>query len=297
MPGKTVAAPVPPLLDSSALQDTGAVMSKAQLSRIHPTAVISAEAELADDVQVGPYVVIEGRVRIGAGCVLRPYVHLCGPLTMGCGNMVYSGCVLGERPQHLRYNDEPTSLEIGDDNIFREHVTIHRGTTQAWATRIGSHNFLMAHSHVAHDCQIGNRCILANGALVGGHCIVEDNVYLSGNSAVHQFVRIGRLALLSGCSATTKDIPPFVIQQNIDTVVAINVVGMRRAGMSNQQINAVRTAFRILFRDGLVLPAALAKLERELGAIDVVGEMISFLRQSPKGINPMRSRGRMADAA
>jgi UDP-N-acetylglucosamine acyltransferase len=216
---------------------------------------------------------------------------------MGSGNIVYSGCVLGERPQHLRYNDEPTSLEIGDHNIFREHVTVHRGTAHTWATRIGNHNFLMAHSHVAHDCHIGNRCILANGALLGGHCTLEDNAYLSGNSAVHQFVRVGRLAMLSGCSATTKDIPPFVIQQNIDTVVGINVVGMRRAGLSNEQINAVRRAFRILFRDGLVLPAALAKLERELGAVDVVAEMLAFLRDSSRGINPMRSRGRMADAA
>jgi UDP-N-acetylglucosamine acyltransferase len=216
---------------------------------------------------------------------------------MGCGNVVYSGCVLGERPQHLRYNDEPTSLEIGDHNIFREHVTVHRGTVQSWATRIGNYNFLMAHSHVAHDCQVGNRCILANGALLGGHCTLEDNAYLSGNSAVHQFVRIGRLALLSGCSATTKDIPPFVVQQNIDTVVAVNVIGMRRAGMSNEQINAVRAAFRILFREGLVLPVAVARMEQELGSVDVVAEMIAFLRRSTKGINPMRSRGRMADAA
>jgi UDP-N-acetylglucosamine acyltransferase len=272
-------------------------MSNPEADRIHSTAVISAEAHLADDVVVGPYVVIEGRVQVGPGCVLRPHVHLCGPLTMGAGNLVYSGCVLGERPQHLRYKDEPTSLEIGDRNTFREHVTVHRGTTHTWATRIGSDNFLMAHCHVAHDCQVGNRCILANGALLGGHCTLADNVYLSGNSAVHQFVRIGRLALLSGCSATTKDIPPFVIQQGIDTIVGINVVGMRRAGMSNEQINAVRAAFRILFWDGLILPTALAQLERELGSIDVVAEMVTFLRASPRGINPMRSRGRMADAA
>jgi len=272
-------------------------MSNPQSARIHPTALVGPEAELADGVEVGPYVVLEGRVRVGPGCVLRPYVHLCGPLTMGRGNVVFSGCVLGERPQHLRYNDEPTFVEIGDHNIFREHVTVHRGTTHTWATRIGSHNFLMAHSHVAHDCHVGDRCIMANGALLGGHCTLEDGAYVSGNSAVHQFVRIGRLALLSGCSATTKDIPPFVIQQNIDTVVGINVVGMRRAGLTNDQINAVRGAFRILFRDGLVLPAALAKLERELGGVDVVAEMIAFLRGSPRGINPMRARGRMADAA
>jgi UDP-N-acetylglucosamine acyltransferase len=267
-------------------------MPIAPTARIHATAVVSPEADLADNVEVGPSVVIDGRVRIGPGCVLRPHAYLCGPLTMGAGNMVFSGAVLGEQPQHLKYNHEPTQLEIGDHNIFREHVTIHRGTSHSWTTRIGSHNFFMANSHVAHDCQIGNRCILANGALVGGHCTIEDNVYLSGNSAVHQFVRIGRLALLSGCSATTKDIPPFVIQQNIDTVVGVNLVGMRRAGMTAVQINAVRRAFRILFREGLILPAALQHIEEELGAIDVVNEMVAFIRHCHRGINPMRERGR-----
>jgi UDP-N-acetylglucosamine acyltransferase len=265
-------------------------MSSARSARIHPTAVIAAEAVLADTVEVGPHVVIEGRVVIGPECVLRPRATLCGPLTMGCGNIVYPSAVLGERPQHLKYNDEPTSVEIGDFNIFREHVTVHRGTTHSWKTVIGSHNFFMVNSHVAHDCRVGDRCIFANGALLGGHCELADNVYLSGNSAVHQFVRMGRLALLSGCSATTKDIPPFVIQQNIDTVVGVNVIGMRRAGLSHDQIDAVRQAFKVLFRENLVLPAALARLERDLGTVDVVAELIAFLRQSRRGINPMRGR-------
>jgi UDP-N-acetylglucosamine acyltransferase len=270
-------------------------MSSAQAARIHPTAVVSAEAVLSEGVVVGPHVVIEGQVDIGPDCILRPHATLCGPLKMGRNNVVYSGAVLGDRPQHLKYNCEPTSVEIGDHNIFREHVTIHRGTTQSWTTRIGSHNFFMVNSHVAHDCRVGNRCIFANGALLGGHCELADSVYLSGNSAVHQFVRIGRLALLSGCSATTKDIPPFVIQQNIDTVVGINVIGMRRAGLTHAQIDAVRHAFKVLFRDNMVLPAALALLERELGNVDVVAELITFLRQSHRGINPMR--GRVRDAA
>jgi UDP-N-acetylglucosamine acyltransferase len=256
--------------------------------------VVSGEAELAEGVEVGPYAVLEGRVRLGPGCAVRPHALLCGPLTMGRDNVVHSGAVLGERPQHLKYNGEPTSLEVGDGNIFREHVTIHRGTTHSWVTRIGSHNLFMVNSHVAHDCQVGSRCIFANGAVVGGHCTLEDNVYLSGNAAVHQFTRIGRLALLSGCSATTKDIPPFVVQQNIDTVVGVNVIGMRRAGLSHAQIDAVRQAFRLLFREGLTLPAALARLERELGQVDAVQEMIGFLRQCPRGVNAMRGRGREA---
>lgn len=267
-------------------------MANAQSARIHPTAVISPEAELAEGVEVGAHVVIEGRVCVGPECVLRPGVHLFGPLTLGRANLLYSGVVLGERPQHTKYNNEPTGLEIGDHNVFREHVTVHRATTFSWTTRIGHDNFFMANSHVAHDCTVGNRCILANGALVGGHCELHDGAYLSGNCAVHQFVRIGRLAMLSGCSATTKDIPPFIIQQNIDSVVGVNVVGMRRAGISHDQINAVRQAFRILFRQGMVLPQALLLLERDYGQAAAVMEMVTFLRQARRGINPIRARGR-----
>jgi UDP-N-acetylglucosamine acyltransferase len=271
-------------------------MPGASAARVHPTALISPEAELADDVEIGPFVVIEGRVRLGPGCVLRPYVHLVGPLTMGRGNYLYSGAVVGERPQHLRYNDEPTGVEIGDHNIFREHVTVHRGTTHSWQTRIGGHNFFMAHSHVAHDCQIGGHCFLANGALLGGHCVLEDNVYLAGNCALHQFVRVGRLALLSGVSATTKDIPPFIMMQNINEVAGVNVVGMRRTGMSASHIDAVRKAFHILYREGHLVSAALAKIEQELGSNAAVAEMVAFIRNSTRGIIVKLARGH-AEAA
>jgi UDP-N-acetylglucosamine acyltransferase len=271
-------------------------MASALCARIHPTAVIAAEAELADDVEIGPYVVIEGRVQIGAGCILRPHAYLCGPLRMGRGNMVFTGAVLGERPQHLHYKGEPTSLEIGEDNIFREHVTVHRGTSQTGKTQIGSRNFFMAGSHIAHDCRVGNGCILANGALVAGHCVIEDGAYLSGNCAIHQFVRVGRLALLSGCSATTKDIPPFIMQQGINCVVGINVIGMRRAGMTHAQINAVRHAFHVLYRQGQTVSAALDQLERELGEIDAIAEMITFIRQSPRGISVADEHSRSAAA-
>jgi UDP-N-acetylglucosamine acyltransferase len=265
-------------------------MSNSPAARIHSTAVISPEAELADDVQVGPYAVIEGPVKIGPGCVIRPHALLVGPLTMGRGNTVYTGAVLGERPQHLKYNDEPTRLEIGDFNTIREHVTIHRGTTHSWATVIGNHNYLMAHCHVAHDCRIGNRCILANGSLLAGHCVVEDNVFLSGNCALHQFARIGRLALLSGCSISAKDVPPFALQQGINCIVGVNVVGMSRAGLSHAQINAVRRAYYLLFYHNRPLSVALAEVEQELGTVDVVAELLHFIRTSSRGINTMRRR-------
>jgi UDP-N-acetylglucosamine acyltransferase len=270
-------------------------MPIAQSARIHPTALVASEADLDEDVQVGPYAIIEGRVKLGAGSVVRAGAQLLGPLTLGRNNQIFSGVVLGEAPQHLKYNGEPTRLEIGDGNIFREHVTVHRGTTYSWETRIGDNNFLMANSHVAHDCRIGNGCIIANGALLGGHCVLEDSVYLSGNSAVHQFVRVGRLALLSGVSATTKDIPPFIIQQRINNIVGVNVVGMRRAGIPTAHIDAVRRTFHILYRQGMILPQALAIIDRELGTVPEVGEMVAFIRASARGIN--LDGGKLQDAA
>ena len=258
--------------------------------RIHPAAVVSPQARLGENVEVGALAVIDGPVSIGDDCVIRPGAYLFGPMSLGHGNLVCTGAILGERPQHLKYNDEPTSVEIGDRNIFREQVTIHRGTTHSMKTVIGNDNFFMVNSHIAHDCIVGDRCILANGALVGGHCVLQDNVIMSGNAAMQQFVRVGRLAMISGNSATTKDIPPFVIQQNIDNVVGVNIIGMKRAGMSRDQINAVRSAFKMLFREGLVLPAAMAKMERDLGSFDAIQEMLTFLRGCAKGINIMRNR-------
>ncbi len=260
-------------------------MSHAPAPRIHPTALISPEAVLADDVQVGAYVIIEGEVHIGPGCVLRPHVHLCGPLSLGRNNTLFTGVVLGERPQHMKYADEPTRLEVGDNNVFREHVTVHRGTTAKVLTRIGNHNYFMVNSHIGHDCDIGNSCIFANGALVGGHCVIGDGVYLSGNAAVHQFSRLGRLALLSGVSATTKDVPPFMMQQYINCVVGVNVVGMRRAGLTPEQINAVRRAFHILYRERRQISAAADQIERELGEVDTARELVAFLRGSGRGIS------------
>jgi len=258
--------------------------------RIHPTAIVSPDVQLGENVEVGPLAVIDGQITIGDDCVIRPGAYIYGPLTMGAGNVVHSGAILGDSPQHLKFSNEPTSVEIGDRNIFREHVTVHRGTTSRMKTVIGSDNFFMVNTHVAHDCIIGNRCVFANGALIAGHCVLEDNVILSGNSAVHQFVRIGRLAMLAGCSATQKDMPPFIIHIGLDNVGGINLVGLRRAGMSHAQINAIRNAYKILYRDGLGLPAAIAKMTEDMGHIDVIQEMVSFLRGCSKGINYVRNR-------
>lgn len=265
-------------------------MSRAGSARIHPSAIVSPEAVIGENVEIGPFAVLEGSVTLGDDCVIRPGAYLFGPLTMGKGNVVHTGAVLGDAPQHLKYKGERTSVEIGDNNIFREYATVHRGTTSSYKTVVGNNNLLMVSAHIGHDCIVGDRCLLTNGSMLGGHCVLEDNVIISGNSAVHQFVRVGRLALLSGLSGSTKDIPPFIIQQGIDTTSGVNVIGMRRAGLSNNQINAVREAFRTLYRQGMPLSAAMAKLERNLGDVDVVREMITFLSAAHRGVSPMRSR-------
>jgi UDP-N-acetylglucosamine acyltransferase len=254
------------------------------MAGIHPSAIISREAELAPDVQVAPFAIIEGQVKLGPGCVVGPHAHLIGPLTLGRNNRIGNNAVIGAPPQHLKYNGEPTGVEIGDDNIFRENVTVHRATDHSWVTRIGSGNLFMVGCHVAHDCRIGNRVIMANGALLAGHCDIGDGVYLSGNCGVHQFVRLGRLAMLSGCSSTTKDIPPFLIVEGRNHVRGINMVGMRRAGMRTEELSAIRRAFHIVFMKNLSLPNALAQIEHSMGGLPVIREFVEFIRASKRGI-------------
>lgn len=253
---------------------------------VHPTAVISADARLAADVRVGPYAIIDGPVSLGEGCVVGPHAHLTGTVIAGPNNHFGTGCVIGERPQHLGYKGEPTRVEIGEGNQFREHVTVHRGMPNAaGVTRVGNDNLFMVNSHIAHDCQVGSNCIFANGAVIGGHVTVGDRVLLSGNSGVHQFCRVGRLALLSGLSALSQDLPPFWIAQGVMNLVnGINVIGMRRAGMPTAEIQAVRRAFRTIHLQGLTVSEGVTRVEREIGQSPAVREVIEFIRTSKRGI-------------
>jgi UDP-N-acetylglucosamine acyltransferase len=260
---------------------------------IHPTAVIDPEAILACDVQVGPYVIIEGPVELGPGCVIESHVCLSGPMTMGPDNFVGHGAVLGKAPQHRGYRGEPTSLRIGNGNVFREYVTVHRGTVQGnGVTRIGDRNMFMAGSHLGHDVCVGDACTVVNNALVGGHVRLEDSCILSGHTAVQQRVRIGRLAMLGGMGATSKDIPPFILQQGQNCVTGLNTVGLRRAGFSSEKIDALRHAFRIFYREGRSQTAALDRIEADLGMIPEVAEFAAFIRESKIGINPVRLNSR-----
>ena len=256
---------------------------------VHPTAIIGAEVEIADDVRVGPYAIIDGPVRIGPGCVIEGHACLTGPLHMGRGNFVGHGCVLGKAPQHKAFRGEPTRLVIGDDNVFREFVTIHRGTVEGGSeTRVGDRNYLMIGSHLGHDCRVGNGCMLVNGTLVAGHVRLDDGCILSGHSAIQQRVRIGRLAMLGGLGSTSKDIPPFILQQGYNCVVGLNIVGLRRAGFHAETIIALRAAFRILYKEGRPRSGALNRIETDLGSIPEVMEFAGFIRESTLGINPTR---------
>lgn len=259
-------------------------MAISNTAQVHPTAVIDPAAEIGEDVQVGPFVVIDGACLIGAGCVLKAGAHLMGPLIMGENNTVHSYAVLGDVPQHMRFNGESGSIEVGDHNVFREHTTLHRPATKGGVTRVGHRNYIMAASHVAHDCVVGNNCILANASVLAGHCVLQDNVCMSGHSALHQFVRVGRLAMVSGVSASTMDVPPFMINQRINVICGVNVIGMRRAGITALAIEAVRKAFHILYLKENVLSHSLAQLERELGHVAEVAELIGFIRASKRGI-------------
>jgi UDP-N-acetylglucosamine acyltransferase len=269
------------------------MMTVAISDGIHATATIDPEATLANDVQIGPYAIIEGPVEIGPECVIEAHACLCGPLTMGLRNFVGYGAVLGKSPQHRGYRGEPTLVRIGADNVFREYVTVHRGTVQGnGVTWIGDRNMFMIGSHLGHDVHVGNDCTVVNNALVGGHVTLGNGCILSGHTAVQQRVRVGRLAMIGGMGATSKDIPPFILQQGQNCVTGLNVIGMRRAGMSSATIDALRHTFRIFFREGRPQGAALEQIEAELGSIPEVAEFAGFIRESKTGINPVRSTDR-----
>jgi UDP-N-acetylglucosamine acyltransferase len=214
-------------------------------------------------------------------------------MTMGRDNFVSHGAVLGKGPQHRGYRGEATSLWIGEGNIFREHVTVHRGTLQGGGlTRIGDRNMFMIGSHVGHDCFVGDGCTLVNGALVAGHVMLGNHCILSGHSAIQQRVRVGRLAMLSGLGSTTKDIPPFILQQGYNCVSGLNLVGLRRAGVTADAIASLRSAFRILYHEGRPLTAAVDRIATDLSHVPEVDEFVSFVRESTLGINPARSSDR-----
>jgi len=255
-----------------------------KLMSIHPTAIIDSRAEIDSGVEIGPYVVIDGPVKVSRGNRIMAHAVLTGWTEIGEENEIHPGAVLGDAPQDKAYQGEETYLKIGKRNVIREGVQVHRGTAPGSSTVIGDRNFLMANSHVGHNCRLGDGIVLANGALLGGYVEVGDNVFISGNCVVHQFVRIGSFALMRGLSATSRDVPPFAIIDWQHTVRGVNVVGLKRAGFDEPRIRSLRQAFRILFRKGRNLALALKELEAQDGANQDVLVLLDFIKASKRGV-------------
>ncbi len=253
------------------------------MKQIDPSAVIGPDVELADDVQIGPACHLDGRITLGPGTVLMGYNFLRGPLTIGADNRVYPFTCIGFEPQDYKFDPHTAGAGtvIGDHNLFRENVTIHRATSDTVPTRIGDSNMFMVGSHAGHDVSVGNHCILANQALLGGHSVLYDRVNIGGSGGVAQKVAVGRLAFVSGASAATSHIPPFMVSRSLRTVGGINIVGLRRSGMSREEIDQVKWIFRTLYLTRNTRPAAIEALESRAAQSAVVAEMLAFLRRHP----------------
>ena len=252
---------------------------------IHPTAIIDPGAELASDVQVGPYAVIGAGVTLQAGVTVGAHAVLSGPMRVGEGTQIFHHTVLGEAPQDKKYSGEASSLEIGTGNVFREFSTVNRGTGDNGVTQIGNDNLFMAYAHVAHDCIIGDRCVLANASQLAGHVKVENDVVIGGLVGVHQYARIGRCAMLGGGAKAAQDVPPFTIAQGDRArLYGLNIVGLRRNGFDLDVVGGLKSAYRQLFHHGLPLRIALEQVREVYSELNEVAELVTFIEGSTRGI-------------
>jgi UDP-N-acetylglucosamine acyltransferase len=252
---------------------------------IHPTALISKKAKLAKDVCVGPYAVIGDEVRIGEGTVIGAHCVVLGKTTLGERCQVFTGAVLGSIPQDLKYKGENSFLEIGNENIIREYVTINLGTEENSKTVVGNNNFIMAYSHIAHNCRVGNDCVIANCGTLAGYVDIEDRAVVGGMVAIHQFTRVGSLSIIGGCSKVVSDVPPYsTCDGHPARVYGLNLVGLRRHGIDGSIIKQLGHAFKILFNSGLSLPSALQRLTKEKFTSVEVAHLIEFVKNSKRGV-------------
>jgi UDP-N-acetylglucosamine acyltransferase len=254
------------------------------MAEVHSSCVIDPRAELADDVAIGPQCVIEGAVRIGAGTRLLHRVTLVGPMTIGRNNRIYPNAVLGTEPQDRKYDPDKAGpgVVIGEGNILREGVTIHRATGST-PTTLGDRNYLMVNSHLGHDVTVGNDVTMANGTLVAGHVTIQDQAIFGGNAVVHQFCRIGRMSMISGLHGVSQDVPPFCVVYHTKQIGSLNLVGLRRGGY-REHIGRLKQAFDLFFRQGLPTGVALSRIEAELGSDALCAEFAAFCRASKRGV-------------
>ncbi len=253
---------------------------------IHPTAIVHQKARIAEDVEIGPYSVIGEHVTIGAGTKIESHVTVDGWTTIGERNHFFSFSSIGAAPQDIGYRGEQTSVVIGNDNVIREFATIHRATTKEdRITSIGNNNFLMSYIHVAHDCKLGNNIIMANNAAFGGHVTVGDHAVLGALIGIHQFVRVGDYAMIGGQSAIVLDVPPYVnATGNRAKLYGLNLVGLKRKGFTDEMINNLKKAYKIIFRSGMTLEAAIQKAAGEFPGCKEVNYFIDFMRHSKRGV-------------
>ena len=250
---------------------------------IHPTAIVHPKARLDPTVEVGPFAIIDEHVTIAPGTKVAAHAWLTGWTEIGPENQIGYGTVIGSDPQDVSYKGARTYVRIGKGNVFREYCTVHRGSREDSATVIGDDNFLMAQAHVAHNCILANHIIVANAALLGGHVEVEDRAFLSGNCVVHQFVRIGEIALLAGGARVSKDVPPYMTVWHTNDIQAVNLIGLRRAGISGETRKKIRGAYRLLCRSGLNTSQAVAELKK-LDHEPAIDHLIRFIEASKRGI-------------
>ena len=254
---------------------------------IHPTALIDPCAELAGGVNIGPYAIVEAGVRVGEGCSIGPFCRLSGSTTIGRGNLFESHCSIGAPPQDLKYDGEPTRLEIGDNNVFREFVTFHRGTAGGGGiTRVGSHSLFMAYAHVAHDCQVGSHVVFANGATLAGHVEVEDHSTVGAYSAIHQFCRVGFHAFVGGYTAAPKDCLPFMLTVGARPAKCYgpNSIGLERKGFSEDQRRAIKQFWKYLYSPKYTTAEAIEKARGEFPGQEDVERLIRFIETSKRGV-------------
>jgi UDP-N-acetylglucosamine acyltransferase len=254
---------------------------------IHKTAIIHRHAKVPEDSDIGPYCVIGDGVTLGSGCKLHSHVVIEGHTHIGKGNEFFPFCCVGQKTQDLKYKGEPTHLEIGDKNVFREYVTINRATDKGNKTIVGSHNTILAYSHIAHDCILGNHIVVSNCGTFAGHVIVEDHVVIGGLTAVHQFCRIGKMAITGGCSKVVQDIPPFMMADgNPAEVRTINKVGLERKGMSAATQKNLKEAFKLLYRkSGLNVGDAIQEIRKKLSSSPELNHLCDFIEKSERGIS------------
>ena len=253
--------------------------------QIHPTAIVDPSAEIGAGTIVGPYCVIGPDVVLGLNCWLQQHVTLCGPMSAGARNKFYASCSIGQQTQDLKYQGEPTYLEIGDENTFREFVTISRSTTSKGKTRIGNRGTFLAYSHIAHDCAVGDAVVFSNNGTLAGHVVVGDHAVIGGLTAVHQFCRIGRFAITGGCSKIVQDVPPFMIADgNPAEIRGVNLVGLERKNFAPESVKLIKEAFRLIYRSKYNTRQAVEAMRKELPQKEEITEIIDFIEQSERGI-------------